>query len=123
MKKAMLACALYTGVIASVEATTLHRWPLDYYAPATYSRWFDRDSRAGFSVRYDGGANPGGDGHNGTDILVNISPTYVRAGAFGSLYYRENACNNNGFLGNACGSGYGNHWLASQDTVPVCLTP
>lgn len=109
MKKIILACLLFLGTSVFADAATLHRWPIDYYASPTYSRWFDHDSRAGYSIRYDGADNPGGDGHTGTDILGNGSTTYVRTGAVGTLYYAIIDCPNNGYIGSTCGGGYGNH--------------
>ena len=110
MKKAILAGLVLMSVAFSAEAVTLHRWPLDYYAPTTYSRWFDHDSAVGSTRRYDSVTNRSvEDQHHGTDILGNVSPTYIRAGAIGSLYYRIDSCNNNGYIGNTCGGGYGNH--------------
>lgn len=110
MKKAILAGLVLLSVVFSAEAVNLHRWPLDYYASPAYSRWFDGDSAVGYTRRYDGATNrPVEDQHHGTDILGNVSPTYIRAGAVGSLYYRFDSCSNNGSPGDTCGGGYGNH--------------
>lgn len=110
MKNAILACLMLMSVPFTVEAVTLHRWPLDYYASPAYSRWFDHDDTVGYTLRYDGSTNNlGEDQHHGTDILGNVSPTYIRAGAIGNLYYRVDSCSNNGSIGDTCGGGYGNH--------------
>lgn len=110
MKKATLAGLMLMCIALSAEAVNLHRWPLDYYAAPAYSRWFDGDDIVGNTRRYDGATNrPAEDQHHGTDILGNVSPTYIRAGAPGNLYYSFNSCSNNGYPGNTCGSGYGNH--------------
>lgn len=110
MKKAILAGLMLASVSLSAEAITLHRWPLDYYANPAYSRWYDHNHTTRYTRRYDGATNRlNEDEHHGTDILGNISPTYIRAGAGGTLYYAILNCPNPGYLGSSCGSGYGNH--------------
>ncbi len=107
MNKAIFLALLLLGSSISAKATTLHRWPIDYFAYPEVSRWFDHASSCGYICRYDGAGNPGGSGHNGTDILGYMSPTYIRAGAVGSLYYRQDSCPNCSYP--SCGGGYGNH--------------
>ncbi|MDO8604779.1 MAG: peptidoglycan DD-metalloendopeptidase family protein [bacterium] len=110
MKKAMLAGLVLFGTSFFAEAATLHRWPLDYFAPTTYSRWYDHNHSTGSTRRYDASTNRlNEDEHHGTDILGNISPTYIRSGAWGSLYYGLNSCNDNEGIYSTCGGGYGNH--------------
>lgn len=110
MKKIVLAGLFLLSFFAiSAQAVTHHRWPIDYFASPEASRWFDHTPLCGYLCRYDGAGNQGGTDHHGTDILGNISPTYIRAGAVGSLYYRFDSCSNNGSPGDTCGGGYGNH--------------
>lgn len=128
MKKAILASLLLMSVSLFAEAGTLLRWPLDYYANPPYSRWYDHNHNdlvvpTDGSPSYCSGGGPKpcptriytnasqsvADGHHGVDILGSFSPTYVRAVATGSLYYRFNTCSNNGFFGSTCGGGFGNH--------------
>lgn len=111
MKKIVLAGLFLLSCFAvSAQAVTLHRWPLDYYASPAYSRWFDGDATSGATRRYDSVTNRlVEDQHHGSDILGNVSPTYIHAGANGSLYYSYNSCSNNGSSGDTCGGGYGNH--------------
>lgn len=110
MKKAILAGLMFLSATFSAEGVNLHRWPIDYYAAPAYSRWFDHDYTVGYTRRYDSASNRlNEDEHHGTDILGNISPTYIRAGALGNLYYAVTNCPNPGYLGSTCGSGYGNH--------------
>lgn len=129
MKKAIWAGLFLMGFSLFAEAGTLLRWPLDYYANPAYSRWYDHNyndylvdvngNQTGYcsgggitpcpTRLYTGGTHAISDKHRGTDILGNISPTYIRAAAVGSLYYRFDTCDNNGFLGSTCGGGFGNH--------------
>lgn len=124
MKNVLLITLLFLGITVPGHAQTLHRWPLDYYASPTYSRWYDHnhiDKVDNSSLCTDGSPQPcptrrytgvtgqsGEDGHHGTDIRGNISPTYIRATAIGNLYYRKDGCPDYDPDPPGCG-GYGNH--------------
>ena len=106
----MLAGLVLLGTSFFAEAATLHRWPLDYYSPTTYSRWYDHNHTSGYTRRYDNSTNRlNEDEHHGTDILGNRSPTYIRAGFTGSLYERYDICPENQGINNTCGGSYGNY--------------
>ncbi|MDO8604749.1 MAG: M23 family metallopeptidase [bacterium] len=109
MKKILLAgLLLLSGYTVSAQAVIHHRWPIDYFATPEASRWFDHTPQCGYLCRYDGAGNPGGSGHNGTDIRWNGTRTNVRTGAAGNIYKTLNVCDNNwGPSTDPC-SGYGN---------------
>lgn len=107
MKKAVLVGLVLAGVSFSASAE-LVRYPLDFYAG--FSRWYDNDYRTGYMRRWDGNTafDSFNDGHLGTDMKGGSTyPAYVRAGASGVVYERDDTCPNTPL--DKCGNGFGNH--------------
>ena len=120
MKKIVLAGLFLLSCFAvSAQAVNHHRWPIDYFASPEVSAWYDHATSGTPNLRYDSVLILSSDPawynwpvygrHHGTDIKWNGTSTSVRAGALGSLYYRQDGCGNNPPSSDTACYGYGNH--------------
>lgn len=105
MKTLRLLVLLFFGCFANVEAGTLFRLPLNSH-PGRYTGWFDHNTSAGATRRYDCVTGTPYDGHKGTDFPVGMG-TAVVAGASGNMYKWVNNCPDGS--NPSCGDGFGNH--------------
>lgn len=89
-----------------VKAETLFRLPLA--SNPGYRAWFDHDTSAGNTRRFDCTTKVAYDGHTGTDFAA-ASGTSIYSAAGGELYYRYDNCPDEGSMTSTCGGGLGNH--------------
>jgi murein DD-endopeptidase MepM/ murein hydrolase activator NlpD len=110
--KSLLLFALLACHENTVSARTLYRLPLVSH-PGRYSGWFDHDSLASKTKRYDCKTGISYDGHKGTDFPVSVGID-VLAAASGSMYKTVSNCPNGPKSGTntndpTCGTRFGNH--------------